>query len=167
MNTHCTEHEISEWVLGSAAAPVARHLEHCDQCRSEAGVLAGAIGRFRESVRAEAERGPIFWTRQRALIRERIALHRPAAGLRWALFAAIALLAVLLLSHSPQLPQLANNDAADDALLQQVESSVRQGIPTALGPAALISQERNSALLASTGSDSKNAVTNHDKEQYQ
>ena len=166
MNAHCTEHEISEWVLGTAAAPVVRHLEHCDQCRCEAGVLTGAIGRFRESVRAEAERGPIFWTRQRALIRERIALHRPAAGLRWALFAAIALLAVLLLSHSPQLPQLANNDAADDALLQQVESSVRQGIPTALGPAALLSQERNSALLASTEGNSKNAGTNHDKEQY-
>jgi hypothetical protein len=78
----------------------------------------------------------------------------------------MALLAVLLLVRSPQLPQQASNDAADDALLQQVESSVQQGIPTALGPAALISRERNSALLANTEGNSKHASTNQDKEQY-
>ena len=161
MNAHCTEHELSEWLLGSAAGEVARHLENCSMCRAEAGDLKEAIGRFRMSVHAEAERGPIFWTRQRAKIRERIALRHPASVLRWALFAVIALVAVLLLSRSPQLPQLANNDAADDALLQQVESSVRQGVPTALGPAALISQERNSVLIASTEGDSKHAGTNH------
>jgi anti-sigma factor RsiW len=166
MNAHCTERELLEWTMGTSTREVAQHLESCPACRTEADILPAAIGRFRESVRAEAQRSPIFWSRQRAGIRERISLRRPAFLLRWGLLAAMALLAVLLLVRSPQLPQQASNDAADDALLQQVESSVQQGVPTALGPAALISQERNSALFANTEGNSKHASTNQDKEQY-
>jgi hypothetical protein len=45
--------------------------------------------------------------------------------------------------------QQANNDAADDVLLQQVQSDIERDYPAALAPAVLIDEERNSALSAS------------------
>ena len=44
--------------------------------------------------------------------------------------------------------QRANNDAADDVLLQQVQSDIGRDYPAALAPAVLIDEERNSALSA-------------------
>ena len=48
----------------------------------------------------------------------------------------------------PQPVQRANNDAADDVLLQQVQSDLGRDYPAALTPAVLIDEERNSALSA-------------------
>jgi hypothetical protein len=57
--------------------------------------------------------------------------------------------AALLLTRAPQPVQQANNDAADDVLLQQVQSDIERNYPAALAPAVLINEERNSALSAS------------------
>ena len=167
MNAHVQKSELSEWTLGISTPEVSRHVRACATCRSEANALQDAIGRFRESMHAEAERDAIFWSRQRARIRERVAARRPTSLVRSVSLAATMLVlgAVLLLTPSPQVSQSANNDAADDALLQQVDRAVRQGVPTALGPAVLISQERNSALSANANGNFSDTSTNPDKEQ--
>jgi anti-sigma factor RsiW len=167
MNPHLETSELSEWALGFSTQQVSRHVQSCATCRTEANALREAIGGFRESVHAEAERDANFWSRQRAGIRERVNARRPVSLLRSVSLAATALVlgAVLLLTPSPQISPSTNNDAADDALLQQVDSDVRQGFPTALGPAVLISQERNSALLANTEGNSSFSNPNQNKEQ--
>ena len=166
MNAHLEKSEWSEWALGLSTQQVSRHVQSCATCRTEANALRETIGRFRESVHAEAERDAIFWSRQRAGIRERVHARRPVSLLRSVSLAATVLVlgAVLLLTPSPEISP-SNNDAADDALLQQVDSDVQQGFPTALGPAVLISQERNSALLANTEGNSSYPYTNQNKEQ--
>jgi hypothetical protein len=54
----------------------------------------------------------------------------------------------------PQPVQRANDDAADDVLLQQVQSDIERDYPAALAPAVLIDEERNSALSAGAGQSS-------------
>jgi hypothetical protein len=166
MNAHVERSELSEWILGIGSDQVARHLQTCGACRAEANALQNTIGSFKECVHLEADRDALFWSRQRALIRARVTARRPAFLLRRTSVAAMVLLlgAVLLLTQAPQVSQSANNDVADDALLQQVDNDVRQDFPTALGPAVLISQERNSALLTNAQGNFNYQSTNQDKE---
>ena len=147
MDTHLTEEQIAERLLGADDEAAAGHLEGCARCRAEVDSSRDSISGFCRSIHAAAERDPVFWAHQRAAIRERL-LQRTARFPRWAALAAAALLllAVLLFTRPSQVHQTASNDAADDILLQQVAGDVERDYPQALGPAVLISQERSSVL---------------------
>ena len=84
-------------------------------------------------------------------IKQRLTRHHFAPYVRWVAMAAMVLVvsAAFLLTRTPQPVQQANNDAADDVLLQQVQSDIERDYPAALAPAVLIDEERNSALSAS------------------
>ena len=151
MNAHLNEQQFGELVLGTGNAEIAKHIGMCDECRVEAEGVRTAISDCRESAQQAAEHDEIFWARQRLAIRQRLARNRFIPHVRWVAMAAMVLVvsAALLLTRSPQPVQQANNDAADDVLLQQVQSDIERNYPTALAPAVLINEERNSALSAS------------------
>ena len=69
--------------------------------------------------------------------------------------AMVLVVSAAFLLTRPQPVQHANNDAADDVLLQQVQSDLGRDYPAALAPAVLIDEERNSALSASAERSSK------------
>jgi hypothetical protein len=150
MNAHLNEQQFGELILGTGNGEPARHVETCDVCRFEAEGVRTAISACRELAQEAAERDEIFWTRQRLTIRQRLPRHHFAPYVRWVATAAMALVvsAAFLLTR-PQPVQRATDDAADDVLLQQVQSDIERNYPVALGPAVLIDEERNSALSAS------------------
>ena len=151
MNAHLNEQQFGELVLGTGNAESAGHIETCDVCRAEAEGVRTAISDCRELAQQAAEHDEVFWARQRFAIRQRLAGHRLVPQVRWVAMAAMVLVvsAALLLTRVPQPVQQANNDAADDALLQQVQSDLGRDYPAALAPAVLIDEERNSVLSAS------------------
>jgi hypothetical protein len=151
MNAHLNEQQFGELVLGTGNAEIAAHIETCDVCRAEAEGVRTAISGCRELAKQSEEHDEVFWARQRLAIRQRLARHRFIPQVRWVATAAMVLVvsAALLLTRAPQPVQQANNDAADDALLQQVQSDLGRDYPAALAPAVLIDVERNSALSAS------------------
>ena len=151
MNAHLNEQQFGELILGTGNAEIAGHIEACDVCRAEAEGVRTAISASRELAQEAAERDEIFWARQRLAIRQRLARHHFAPLVRWVATAATVLVvsAAFLLTRTPQPVQRANNDAADDVLLQQVQSDLGRDYPAALAPAVLIDEERNSALSAS------------------
>ncbi len=156
MNAHLNEQQFGELILGTGNAEIAGHIETCDVCRAEAEGVRIAISASGELVRQAAEHDEIFWTRQRLAIRQRVARHHFVPYVRWVATAAMVLVvsAAFLLTR-PQPVQHANNDAADDVLLQQVQSDLGRDYPAALAPAVLIDEERNSALSASAERSSK------------
>jgi hypothetical protein len=152
MNAHFNEQQFGELVLGTSNAEIAEHIETCDVCRAEAEGVRTAISAHRELAQQAAERDEIFWARQRLAIRQRLARHRFVPHVRWVATAAMVLVVsvALLLTRTPQPVQPATNDAADDVLLQQVQSDLGRDYPAALAPAVLIDEERNSVLSASS-----------------
>ncbi len=152
MNAHLNEQQFGELVLGTDNAEVAAHIETCDACRAEAEGVRTAVSDCRKLAQQAAEHDEVFWARQRLSIRQRLAGHRFIPHIRWVATAAMVLVvsAALLLTHAPQPVQQANNDAADDVLLQQVQNDIERNYPAALAPAVLINEERNSVLSAST-----------------
>ena len=156
MNAHLNEQQFGELILGTGNGEIAGHIETCDACRAEAEGVRIAISAGGELVRQAAERDEIFWARQRLAIRQRVARHHFVPYVRWVAMAAMVLVvsAAFLLTR-PQPVQRANNDAADDVLLQQVQSDLGRDYPAALAPAVLIDEERNSALSASAERSSK------------
>jgi hypothetical protein len=164
MNTHLNESSLAEFILGTVSPEIRRHTEACSRCRDEANRLRNAILCGRESIRAQAARDEIFWTKQFRTIRERTAALDSVRLFPRIAVAALAMLLVLvsalLLVHRQRSvhtainepPQQMSNDVADDALLQQVQTDIARDYPIALEPAVLISQERNSAVSAVTAS---------------
>jgi len=150
MNAHLNEQQFGESILGTGNEEIARHIEACGLCRAEAEGVRTAISDCRELAREGAERDEIFWTRQRLAIRQQLARPHFVPHVRWVAMAAMVLVvsAAFLLTR-PQPMQRANHDAADDVLLQQVQSDLGRDYPAALAPAVLIDKERNAALSAS------------------
>ena len=154
MAEHLTEEQWSAVALSSADDAVCAHIDNCGQCRAEGRELQAAILAVRRSALAAAERPEAFWQRQRALISARVSLQRfVERRLVWAMaLAVVALAATTLLRQAP--PRIAATDP-DQALLMDVERSVDSGVPEALAPAALLTQEISQA--AQTTSDSKSS----------
>ena len=150
MNGHLTGEQISTFVLeGNGEA--ARHIEHCSECRARAEELGATLCGFGAAVRAEAEREEWHWTRQRALIRERLLTEkRPTPRWAWipawGALAALLLAVALLLSRAPRTPAPITSDVADNNLLMEVQSDTQREYPTALAPVILINNERNEIL---------------------
>jgi hypothetical protein len=155
MNAHLNEQQFGELILGTGHEEIARHIEACDLCRAEADSVRTAISACRQLANNTAARDEIFWARQRLAVRQRLARPRFVPHVRWVATAAMVLVvsAAFLLTR-PQPVQRANDDAADDVLLQQVQSDIERDYPAALAPAVLIDEERNSALSAGAGQSS-------------
>jgi len=166
MSAHLNEQQFGELILGAGNAAIAEHIEACDVCRAEAEDIRIAVSGCRESVRQSAERDEIFWLRQRLAIKQRRARHHFAPYVRWVATAAMVLVvsAVFLVTRTPPPVQLANTDAADEILLQEVQGDIDRDYPAALAPVVLIDEDRNAALSASAG-PSSNSLTK--KEQLQ
>jgi hypothetical protein len=169
MNAHLHDRAIADLILGTGNHEMARHLDTCAVCRDNANDLRNAIACCRESIHAEAECDEIFWTKQRLAIRQRIVA--PVSMRSFPRIAIVALVMVLvlfaafLLVRRPQSTRLAikevprqmTNDAADDALLQQVQADVDRAFPIALEPAGLISQERGLAVSAASAAEPRHS----------
>ncbi|MGH9492634.1 MAG: hypothetical protein ACRD2K_03955 [Terriglobales bacterium] len=140
MNTHLTEEQLLESLLGAKDAGAAQHIAGCPECGGQLERLCSATAALRDSARAQAEKPEGFWARQRSAA----AAHRselPARPLAWAATIAVAVLAAMLLQKPrPAVPSTPAPDP-DQALLVAVERATRRQVPQALEPAALLTQE--------------------------
>jgi hypothetical protein len=100
---------------------------------------------FPAVVEASAERPEMFWQRQRAAIRSRIAIdeasRRPWAGFAWATALSLLVLAGLAVHSAPPLPQATPEVDPDQQLLISVEQAIHSGVPEALEPAAMLADD--------------------------
>jgi len=150
-------HRLNEDEIAGALSgqPADQPIAECPSCAAEFAEWTDLGGRLRQDMAARAERPAFFWTRQRARIRERLTPH--GAGLRWVAGAicALVLLASGLIHQSaaprrelaqtitPANAMLATDP--DDALLQDVQTSLDRDVPAPLEPAAMLVDEMASA----------------------
>jgi hypothetical protein len=154
MMGHLNERELAEVIAGEGCDAARRHLAECATCRAETDRFGHQIAGLRQELRAEIDRSPDFWTRQRLGILGRMTARPVSHWMRWAYVAvtALVLVAATLSVRGPHPPaQVAPvgtpavmSDEFDDALLRGVESDVEREIPQALEPAVLLSKERGS-----------------------
>jgi hypothetical protein len=160
--SHLTDEQFAELLLGSTSAPVQAHLGVCAQCAEEADRVSGAIGSFEQQTRLWAERRtatqPVLSSPRHAALAW---LQLPAGPQAWAAAAlAVALaagLGVSVRSHragmatqvasqvssehssfaeSAPVPNAAARPAAAPA--SDVESTIAQAEPAArVSPARL------------------------------
>ncbi len=97
------------------------------------------------ALEAGAERPEMFWQRQHAAIRSRIAVEqastRPWIRFAWATALSLIVLAALTLRTQPPLPTTAAPADPDQQLLLSVEQAVHSGVPEALEPAAMLADD--------------------------
>ena len=151
-------HRLNEDEIAGALSgqPADERIAECPSCATEFVEWADLGGRLRQDMASRADKPVFFWTRQRARIRERLTPR--GAGLRWVAGAICAL--VLLASgliHQSAAPRRevaqtitrANAMPAttdpDDALLQDVQTSLDRDVPAPLEPAAMLVDEMASA----------------------
>lgn len=166
MNAHLQDQQLADWILGTRDPEAARHVTHCDACRTSIDDLDSYISDYRDTIASETDRDQIFWSQQATAIHNRLGARRFTPVLRWACATMMMLVvsAMFLVTRMP-LPQqqVATSDSADDVLLQQVENDVAREYPIALAPAALIAEERDGAL-ASGGTTSLNNATHKEQD---
>jgi hypothetical protein len=150
-------HRLNEDEIAGALSgkPADERIAECPSCAAEFAEWTDLGGRLRQDMAARAERPAFFWTRQGARIRERLTPH--GAGLRWVAGAicALVLLATGLIHQSAaprrELAQTTTPTNAmratdpDDALLQDVQTSLDRDVPAPLEPAAMLVDEMASA----------------------
>ena len=144
MKMHLSEEQFEQVISGSQAeADAAAHLTECAECAAEAERMRAALREFAASARMAGERPEGFWTRQCQAIAARLGESgTPSRGLQWAVsLAAVVLLALTLVPRTP--PRVEQDP--DDALLRDVQRSLRRQVPQALEPAALLAQELDRA----------------------
>ena len=166
MTAHLNDEQLAQWMLGDHDPEAVQHLAQCDACRTSIDDLESSISDYRDTIASETDRGQIFWTRQALAIQDRLRARRFAPPLRWACAAIIVLVlcAAFLVTRMPRPPQqAATSNSADDVLLQQVENDVVREYPIALAPAALLAEERDSAL-ATGGTSSLNQATHKEQD---
>lgn len=102
------------------------------------------------AVGASVERPEMFWQRQRAAIRSRIAIHeaarRPWLGFIWVTAVCLIVLASLAVHTSPPLSPAAPQSDPDQQLLVSVEQAIHSGGPQALEPAAMLADDIRQAI---------------------
>ena len=140
MNTHLTEEQLFEALLGAKDAAAAQHIAACPECGRQLERLCSATGALRDSARAQAEKPEGFWTRQRTAASVRTSQH-PARPLAWAAAIAVAMLAATLLQEPRPAPPSTSAPDPDQALMVAVERATQRQLPQALEPAALLTQE--------------------------
>ncbi len=141
MQEHLTDEQLTEQLVGGAGTATREHLAACPACRDEEQRLEGLFTHYRQAVDAAARRPDAFWQWQRTAIAARQAWRPGSRLLAWAAATAVVVLAAILLTaHTPPTKPVAESDP-DQALLADVQRSVRRELPRALEPAALLAQE--------------------------
>ncbi len=149
MQEHLTDEQLAEQLAGHADAHAREHLAVCPACRDEQERMDNLLARCQEAIRAAANRSEAFWQWQRTAIARRGAERSGSRRLAWAAAtAALVLITILLTEKTPPAKSLAKSDP-DQALLVDVERSVRREVPRALEPAALLAQEISRGAEAS------------------
>jgi hypothetical protein len=153
MNGHLSDEQWAAAVFGENDEAAAKHLAECATCPAGVSRLAAATNAARARRRQAAEQPEAFWQRQREAIRARLAEQHPVQPWRrwiWATATVVLILAAsALLSHNHTPPARAPAPAdPDDALLLNVQQSIRSDLPQALRPAALLTEEMNRAAAA-------------------
>jgi hypothetical protein len=167
MTVHFNDEQLAQWMLGDHDPDAAHHLAHCDACRASIDDMETRIGNYRDAVLSYSGRGQIFWTKQALAIQDRLRARRFGPQLRWAYAATMVLVlcAAFLVTQMPRpQQQVVTSNSADDVLLQQVENDAAREYPIALAPAALLAEERDSAL-ATGGTSSLNQATHKEQDQ--
>ena len=140
---HLNDAEVSELLAGHRMEEGARHLALCGACSAQVEELAGLRDALRADLNERADHPEHFWVRQRARVRERLAVQR--TPLRWpvAAMAALAALSVALLSIKAPTPAArpAQSADADDQLLKDIQHSLAHRAPEPLMPASVLVQE--------------------------
>jgi anti-sigma factor RsiW len=140
MDSHLSDAQLFEALLGNSSPRVKAHLASCPECRARLERLRSLTAAFRDSAHTQAERPEAFWARQRSVAAARIS-GRPVGPLAWAAAIAAAVLAAMLIQEPrPVVPVTPATDP-DQALLVSVEQAVNRRVPQALAPAALLTQE--------------------------
>ncbi len=121
-------------------------MAYSDNERLERGIeeLEGILHKFRDSVRAEADKPDFFWARQRNAIMS--TLDKPESPKRrrvllWIPAAAAVLLCMLFFAEISKAPIPDLAAGYDQDLLVEVERALNRSHPEALMPALLIIQE--------------------------
>jgi hypothetical protein len=157
MNIHLNEKQITDATLGLAEEPALRHLERCQECRSQVEATVALVTGFSRHARREAERDDLFWARQESAILERTSQNEHATSRRamrfaWRMTAAATFAALLVLWVSlgsrdrnlpvpPENPVIASEHESDELLLRQVEAALERRTPVALAPAEVLTRE--------------------------
>ena len=167
MTAHLNDEQLAQWMLGDHDSEAAHHLTHCYACRASIEELDRSISDYRDTIVSETDRGQIFWTKQALAIQDRLRARRYGPALRWAYAATMILVlcgAFLVTQVLRPQQQAVTSNSADDVLLQQVENDAAREYPIALAPAALLAEERDSAL-ATGGTFSSNNATHKEQDQ--
>jgi hypothetical protein len=139
MIAHLEDFAMAAWLAGEEDAAALAHLEACTPCRKEAVDLRERLKKFSEAVHAAGDAREIRWVQPA----EAAAVQRisPGVVLAWtvrgALAACVLVLALLMNAPRPSAPA-PSSDAADNALLQAIQSDLNQRAPQALAPAELL-----------------------------
>lgn len=157
MPGHPTEEQWSAVMLDAADDAARVHIENCAACRVERERFKGAVTALHDSVARASNRPEAFWQRQRAMISARASLQRfIERRLVWAAALAVVVLAASMLLRQAPATHTAAADS-DQALLMDIDRSVDRGVPEALAPAALLTQEISRATQRQKNPDSKNS----------
>jgi hypothetical protein len=141
MQEHLTDEQLTEQLAGGAGTAAREHLAACPDCREEEQRLEGLLTDYGQAIHTAARRPEAFWQWQRTAIATRRARRPGSRRLAWvAAAAAVVLAAILLTAYTPPTKPVAESDP-DQALLADVQRSVRRELPRALEPAALLAQE--------------------------
>ncbi|MGO8787489.1 MAG: hypothetical protein ACLQVL_08910 [Terriglobia bacterium] len=153
MSGHLSDEQWAAAVLRETDDETAKHLAECAACREEVSAFAVAADAAQSQSRKAMEQPESFWGRQREDIGVRVAARdftHPWRRWIWATATlTLIVLASMLLSRNAAPPaQSAAQTDPDDALLLSVQQSIRNDLPRALRPAALLTREINRAQAA-------------------
>jgi hypothetical protein len=141
MIEHLTDEQWSAALAGAPGEEAVAHLHACRACAAEYEWWHSQLGSVRDGVRRAAELPEAFWQRQRANISARVLQQRSARGrLVWAGAMATVALSALLLAREFRPAPVTQMDP-DQELLLSIEQSVQRGMPAALEPAALLTDD--------------------------
>ena len=140
MDTHLSETQLFEALLGNGGPRVEAHLASCPECRARLDRLRAATAALGASARAQAEKPEASWAHQRSAAATRRS-QLPARPLTWAAALAMAVLAAMLIQEPRPAAPVTPAPDPDQALLVAVERATQRQVPQALEPAALLTQE--------------------------
>ncbi|MBV9608817.1 MAG: hypothetical protein JO187_04600, partial [Acidobacteria bacterium] len=141
---HLHEDDIAGLLIGSEPASNA-----CEQCIADLEHTRAQIDEARNGMMAAAERDEAFWTRQRALIRQRAEHGSGGAFLQWAasLAAVIAIAAMLIGSAGKPSQEVAqrNQPDPDYVLLAEIQETLARPLPAAVEPVRILASDMDQA----------------------
>lgn len=148
------EAEIADALAGKAAE---QRIAECDRCSVEYAAWEDVGSKLRQDLESRADRPAYFWARQQARIQERLAPRKPSVRWAGAAVFALILLALGLIQRgvTPKMetarttPGVSATKLAsypdDDALLEDIQTSLEREVPAPLAPAAVLVEEVASA----------------------